>query len=88
MEKCKAIIKLHQAGYSCRAIVEALKPIQVSKSNVSYTIRRFKETNSLSDRPKLGQPRSVHTKRLVEAKWMKIHCNKKRAIRTWRMRLV
>ncbi len=82
MEKHKAIIKLHQAGHSCRAIAEALKSIQVSKSNVSYTIRQFQETNSLNDQPKPGHLRSVRTKRLVEATQMKIHRNnKKRYIR-------
>ncbi|QQP52071.1 Hypothetical protein FKW44_004081 [Caligus rogercresseyi] len=39
MEKREAIVKLYQKGHSCRAIVEALKPMKVSKSNVSYTIQ-------------------------------------------------
>ncbi|QQP54764.1 Uncharacterized protein FKW44_007703, partial [Caligus rogercresseyi] len=65
----------------CRAIVEALKPMKVSKSNVSYTIQRFKETNSFADRPKSGRPRSVRTKKLVEVTRIKIHRNNKRSIR-------
>ncbi|QQP54502.1 Putative DD37D maT transposase, partial [Caligus rogercresseyi] len=81
MEKREAIVKLYQKEHSCRAIVEALKPMKVSKSNVSYTIQRFKETNSFADRPKSGRPRSVRTKKLVEATRIKIHRNNKRSIR-------
>ncbi|QQP48832.1 Transposase, partial [Caligus rogercresseyi] len=81
MEKREAIVKLYQKGHSCRVIVEALKPMKVSKSNISYTIQRFKETNSFADRPKSGRPRSVRTKKLVEATRIKIHRNNKRSIR-------
>ncbi|QQP54656.1 Transposase, partial [Caligus rogercresseyi] len=81
MEKREAIVKFYQKGHRCRAIVEALKPMKVSKSNVFYTIQRFKETKSFAGKPKSGRPRSVRTKELVEATRIKIHRNNKRSIR-------
>ncbi len=71
MGKCEAIIDLHRAGKSCGEIAKALKAIKVTKSTAWYTIKRY-ETKSVEDRPKSGQPRSVWTKKLIEATQAKI----------------
>lgn len=81
MEKREAIIRLHHAGESSRNIAKALKSMNVSKSTVSYTIRRYKETLSVKNRTIPGRPRSVRTKALVKATRSKISRNGKRSMR-------
>lgn len=49
-----AIITLHQEGYASRQIAERLN---VSKSTVNYTIRKFKDTGDLEDHSRPGPSR-------------------------------
>eukprot|EP00095_Tigriopus_kingsejongensis_P009191 maker-scaffold299_size217019-snap-gene-0.12 protein:Tk09191 transcript:maker-scaffold299_size217019-snap-gene-0.12-mRNA-1 annotation:"hypothetical protein DAPPUDRAFT_306180" len=83
MEKCDAILRLHNEGKSCRYIDKALRALNASKSTVSYTIQRFKRTNTLQNLPKSGRPRSVWIATLVKATQMKIARNNKRPLRGW-----
>ncbi len=81
METREAILRLHSGGKSCRQIATALKAMKVSKSTVAYTIKRYKETGSLCNRPKSGRPRTTRTPALIAATRSKIHRNRKRSIR-------
>jgi len=80
MERRSAIIELHSKGKSCRQIAECLKHLKVSKSMVAYTIKKFRETQTVSDRPRAGRPRSVRTKKLIKITKTKIARNNKRSI--------
>lgn len=81
MEKREAILRLHSMGKSCKEIANALKIMKVTKSTAWYTIKRFKETKSLENRPKSGRPRSVRTKKLIQATRLKIFRNGRRSLR-------
>ncbi|XP_065650293.1 uncharacterized protein LOC136078448 [Hydra vulgaris] len=58
VEKRTAILTLLQEGYTVRKIAEILN---LSKSTVSYTIRRYRESGSLEDRNRPG-PSRITTK--------------------------
>ena len=57
-EKRAAILTLLQQDYTVRKIAEKLN---LSKSTVSYTIRRYRESGSLEDRNRPG-PSRITTK--------------------------
>jgi hypothetical protein len=46
----------------------------------AYTIKKFKETQTVADKPKKGRPRTVRTKKLIKTTKTKITCNKKISI--------
>jgi len=62
-----AVIALHQAGHSTGNIFHQLKSIGVKRRFVYRTIKRYKETSSISDRPRSGRPRSVRTPQAIKA---------------------
>lgn len=55
------VISLHMAGKKPVDIFRDIKCFGVSRNFVYYTIKRYKETNSLKDRHRSGRPRSVRT---------------------------
>jgi len=81
MEKREAIIKLHREGKSCRDIAKVLDSLKVTKSTAWYTIKRYEATKGVANLKKLGRPRTVRTRNLVEATRKKITRNPKRSMR-------
>ena len=74
----EAIIHLHRKGSKNTEIAKLLK---CSTSLVWYTIKRFKETGEIIDRPRPGRPRSAKTTLVVKAVHEKIRRCPKRSIR-------
>lgn len=55
------VISLHKAGKKPMDIFWYIKSFRVSHNFMYYTIKRYKETNSLKDRQTSGRPRSIRT---------------------------
>ncbi|XP_059096817.1 uncharacterized protein LOC131891306 [Tigriopus californicus] len=81
MEMREAILSLHSEGETCQEIARTLSSLKVTKSTAWYTIKRYKYTGSVENRPKSGRPRSIRTRKLIEATRSKIRRNPKRSIR-------
>ena len=75
------IIELHRAGHRNCEIVRLLATSKVSKQLVSKTIKRFKETNNLDDRPRSGRPCTAMTARNIKVVWSRIRRNPQRSAR-------
>ena len=71
-----AVVELHLAGKEQYEIFHLLKQRQISRSLISRTVKRYKEINSLEDRP-----RSVATPRLRKAIKSRINRNPHRSMR-------
>jgi transposase len=56
-----AVVAFWEHGYGPTAIVRMLHLYKLSLSFVEKTIRRYKETNSIEDRPREGRPKSART---------------------------
>ena len=56
----EAIVRLHQSGMKPLAIVSKLK---VSKTLVYDILKRWKQTKDIKEKPKVGRPRTVNTRR-------------------------
>lgn len=55
------VISLYEAGAKPMEIFNQLKSIGASRNFVYYTLKRYRETQSINDRPRTGRPRSVRT---------------------------
>ena len=75
------IIELHRAGHRNCEIVRLLATSKVSKQLVSKTIKRFKETNNLDDRPRSGRPCTAMTARNIKVVRSRIRRNPQRSAR-------
>ena len=66
------IIELFMAGKSQREILSDLKDELVNRQLVYRTIKRYKDTGSVLDRPRSGLPTSVSTPQLKKkiASWI------------------
>lgn len=60
------VIKLHDEGKTNPEIVKTLKPLKINRMFVYRTLKRYKETSSLDDRPRSGRPRSARTPAIVK----------------------
>ena len=61
------MITLLQSGKSNSFIFKALKPLGISRMFVWRTIKRYRETSSVDDRPRSGRPRTVRTDKAIKA---------------------
>ena len=77
-DKCAAIIELHRAGKTNSEIVKLLK---APKSTVYHTVSRFKELQSIEDRPQSERPRSSQMPKMINAVRARIRCNPKRSMK-------
>lgn len=63
--KRSAVIALHLGGKAQKSIVSDLKHHKINKTFVSRTIKRYKKTGGVTDKPRSGRPKSVTTKEMV-----------------------
>lgn len=73
-----AIISLHQQN---KRQVEIVRLLNIEKSVVSKTIKRFKELGHIKDRPQSGRPQTANTP--INRKIIRecIRCNFQRSMR-------
>ena len=64
-EKRVAIIELFKVGHSGREIRKVLASVKLKTDFVNKTIKRYKDTGDIVDRPRSGRPRNARTKRMV-----------------------
>ncbi len=62
--KRSEVIKLRQNGLKTSEIVNDLKVLKINRRFVQRSVKRFNETGSSADRPKIGRPRTSGTRRL------------------------
>lgn len=62
-----AVIALHKCNKGPKEIFELLQPLQITMKFVYRTINRYTEASSVDDRPRSGRPRTIRTKKVVEA---------------------
>ena len=74
----RKIIDFHNGGMSIRKIAERLDE---TKSTVHYTIKRYKSTDSIIDKPKSGRPRSLRSRGLINKVREMIRRNPRRSAR-------
>ena len=77
-DKRAAIIKLHREGKTNSEIIKLLK---APKLTVWHTVTRFKELNSIEDRPRSGRPRTFRNPKGMNAVRARIRHNPKRSMR-------
>ena len=75
------IIELFMAGKSQREILSDLKDELVNRQLVYRTIKRYKDTGSVLDRPRSGRSTSVSTPQLKKKIASRITRNRRRSIR-------
>jgi DDE superfamily endonuclease len=66
-EKRVAIIALFKCGKSAKEIYQLLKPLPINERFVFRTLRRYKESSDIEDKPREGRPRSVRLKNVIHA---------------------
>ena len=60
-EERSDVIQLFLNGASQAKIFRDLGPTKYSRSFISRTVKRFKETGKIEDRPRSGRPRTIRT---------------------------
>ena len=60
-EKRSAVIQLFLNGASHAKIFRDLGSTKYSRSFISRTVKRFKETGKIEDKPRFGRPRTIRT---------------------------
>lgn len=70
-----AIIGLFKSGKSAAQIFALLRPLKMSERFVYRTIKRYSDTGDVVDRFRSGRPRSVRTKKAIEAVRSRINRN-------------
>ena len=75
------IIELFMAGKSQREILSDQKDELVNRQLVYRTIKRYKDTGPVLDRPRSGRPTSVSTPQLKKKIASRIRRNRRRSIR-------
>ncbi|KAI6651224.1 Transposase [Oopsacas minuta] len=81
-EKIRSKIIAHsEIGSSKKEIFQKLKNGKVSPKLIYRTIKRYKDTGSLNDKPRSGRPRSVRTPALKNKVRCRISRNPRRSIR-------
>ena len=78
LDKRIAIVELFKARNSKKEICKDLK---VNKMLVWRTLKRYKESGNVQNRPGQGRPRSARTSKLIKAIREKVRRNPKRSIR-------
>ena len=73
-----AILELHKKGLKNTEIAKLLK---LNRPSVWRTVKRFKELNSSSDRPRKGRPRSARATKTILAVKEEIRKYRNRSIR-------
>ena len=82
MERLRSqVVSLFQTGFSASDILKRMKNENVNRMFVYRTIKRFKETQSIIDRPRSGRPRSARTPRLKNNVHCRIRRNPRKSIR-------
>lgn len=75
------IVRAFQRGERQADIFRRLKDDGVSRQLISYTIKRWRETGSIADRPHTGRPRTVRTPERIKAVGARIRRNQRRSQR-------
>ena len=75
------IISLFQAGLSASDILKQMKNENINRMFIYRTIKRFKDTQSVNDRPRSGRPKSARTPKLKNNVQCRIRRNPRRSIR-------
>lgn len=70
-----AIIGLFKSGKSAAQIFALLRPLKMSERFVYRTIKRYSDIGDVVDRFRSGRPRSVRTKKAIEAGRSRINRN-------------
>ena len=75
------IVTFHESGFSNCEILRRLKNDKVNPMLIYRTIKRYKETGSVSDRKRVGRPRSARTPALKNIVRCRILRNPRRSMR-------
>ncbi len=75
------IVSAFERGERQVDIVRRFKDDGVSRQFVSYTIKRWRETRSIADRPRSGRPRTARIRNAVRKIGMRIRRNRRRSQR-------
>jgi transposase len=75
------IVSAFERGERQVDIVRRFKDDGVSRQFVSYTIKRWRETRSIADRPRSGRPRTARIRNAVRKIGMRIRRNRRRSHR-------
>ena len=78
LDKRTAIVELFKAGKSHKEIWKNLK---MNRMPVWRTLKRYKKSGNVQNRPGQGRPRSARTAKLVKATREKVRRNPRRSIR-------
>lgn len=76
-----AVISLHKSGHSPSQILKLLRK-RVSRSFVYKTLKRFRETGSLNDRPRSGRPRTKSTSATIRRVKQLLRRNPRRSMKS------
>lgn len=76
-----AIITLHKVGEGNTKIVKELKTFKILYKTVCNVVKRYKETSSISDRPRSGRPKTVQTRGHIKRIRSKVTSNPARSVR-------
>ena len=60
------IVRAFERGERQADIFRRFEPDGISQQYISYTIKRWRETGSIEDRPRLGGPRTARTPQLIQ----------------------
>ena len=74
-------IELFIDGRSQKEILSDLKDLKINRQLIYRTIKRYKDTDSVLDRPRSGRPTSVSTPQLKKKISSRIARNRRRSIR-------
>src|SRR5271170_5434138 len=80
-DKRGLIVRACQRGERQVDIFRRFKDDGVSKQLISKTIKRWRETSSIADRPRSGRPRTARTRNLVQRVRHRIRRNPRRSQR-------
>ena len=77
----RLIVRAFKRGERQADIFHRLKSDGVSRPFISLTIKRWRETGSIADRPRTGRPRTVRTPERIKAVRARIRRNPRRSQR-------
>jgi transposase len=77
----RLIVRAFKRGERQADIFHRLKSDGVSRPFISLTIKRWRETGSIADRPRTGRPRTVRTPERIKAVKARIRRNPRRSSR-------
>ncbi len=75
------IVRVFERGERQAEIARRFEPDGISHQFISYTIKRWRETDSTEDRPRCGGPRTARTPQLIQKIRQRFRRNRRRSSR-------